>query len=114
MSINAPIVMLGKDPSNPSTYRPTALTLQLSKSMVRMTTGSFFLFFSLESNDLLSEYQSQFDKGREMLDSVLCLESDIRKAQTNKEMVIALFFDVEKPCDMLWREGLLISTGNYE
>lgn len=112
MSINAPIVMLGKDPSNPSTYRPTALTLQLSKSMVQMTTGSFF--FPLESNDLRSGYQSQFGKGREMLDSVLCLESDIRKAQTNKEMTIALFFDVEKPCDMLWREGLLINTGNYE
>lgn len=42
------------------------------------------------------------------MDSVLCLESDIRKAQTNKEVVIAVFFDVEKAYDMLWKEGLLI------
>ena len=32
----------------------------------------------------------------------------IRKAQTNKEVVIAVFFDVEKAYDMLWKEGLLI------
>lgn len=42
------------------------------------------------------------------MDSILCLESEIRKAQTNKEMVIAIFFDIEKAYDMLWKEGLLI------
>jgi len=42
------------------------------------------------------------------MDSVLCLESDIRKAQTNKQILIAVFFDVEKAYDMLWKEGLLI------
>lgn len=30
------------------------------------------------------------------MDSVLCLESEIRKAKTNKEMVVAVYFDVEK------------------
>ena len=30
------------------------------------------------------------------MDSILCLESEIRKAQTNKEIVVAVFFDVEK------------------
>ncbi len=39
---------------------------------------------------------------------ILCLESDIRKAQTNKESVMAVFFDIEKAYDMLWNEGLLI------
>ena len=41
------------------------------------------------------------------MDSVLCLESDIRKAQTNTGEVIAVFFGVEKAYDMLWKEGLL-------
>ena len=41
------------------------------------------------------------------MDSVLCLESEIRKAQANKEMVVAVCFDVEKAYDMLWKEGLL-------
>lgn len=29
-------------------------------------------------------------------------------AQVNKECVVAVFFDLEKAYDMLWREGLLI------
>jgi len=40
------------------------------------------------------------------MDPVVCLEDDIRKAQVNKETVAAVFFDVEKAYDMLWREGL--------
>ncbi len=35
-------------------------------------------------------------------------EDEVRKAQVNKETVAAVFFDVEKAYDMLWREGLLI------
>ncbi len=42
------------------------------------------------------------------MDSVLCLESKVREAKTNKEMVIVVFSDVEKAYDMLWKEGLLI------
>lgn len=44
-------------------------------------------------------------RGRSTMDPVLCLEDDIRKAQVNKETVAAVFFDVEKVYDMLWREG---------
>lgn len=42
------------------------------------------------------------------MDSILCLESEVRKAQIDKESVVAVFFDVEKAYDMLWKEGLLI------
>ena len=46
------------------------------------------------------------------MDPVLCLEDDIRKSQVNKEVVAAVFFDVEKAYDMLWREGLMIKLPN--
>ncbi len=36
------------------------------------------------------------------------LEHEIRKAQINRESVVAVFFDIEKAYDMMWREGLLI------
>ena len=65
----------------------------------------------MESKGLFSPYQSGFRKGRSTMDSILCLESEIRKAQTNKEVVIAVFFDIEKAYDMLWKEGLLIKLG---
>ena len=66
------------------------------------------LMHFIESRDLFSSYQSGFREGRNTMDSVLCLESEIRKAQTNKEIVVAVFFDIEKAYDMLWKEGLLI------
>lgn len=42
------------------------------------------------------------------MDSVNNLETDIRKAFINRETVVAVFFDIEKAYDMLWKEGLLI------
>lgn len=100
-SVIVPILKRGKDPSNPSSYRPIALTSQLGKTMERMVTDRLNHF--LESKDLFSTYQNGFRKGRGRMDSVLCLESEIRKAQTNKEMVIAVFFDIEKAYNMLWK-----------
>lgn len=38
------------------------------------------------------------------MDSIICLESEIRKAFINKEV----FFDMEKAYNMLWKEGLLV------
>ena len=73
----------GKDPSDPSIYGPIALASHLCKIMGRMVTKRLTYF--LESKAILSPCQSGFRKGRSTIDSVLCLESDIRKAQTNKE-----------------------------
>lgn len=42
------------------------------------------------------------------MDAVVRLEDEIRKAQANKESVVAIFFDIEKAYDVMWREGLLI------
>ena len=53
-------------------------------------------------------HQSGFRKGRGTMDPVLCLEADVRKAQVNKKTAVAVFFDVEKAYDMMWKEGLLI------
>lgn len=105
-SVIVPILKPGKDSSDPSNYRPIALTSQLGKTMERMITER--LTYLLESRDLFSPFQSGFRKGRNTMDSVLRLESEIRKAQTNREMVLAVFFDIEKAYDMLWKEGLLI------
>jgi len=40
--------------------------------------------------------------------SKIHLETDIRKAQINKEVLVGVFIDVENAYDMLWKEGLLI------
>lgn len=88
-SIILPIIKPGKDPSNPSNYRPIALTSQLGKTMERIITER--LNYYLETNNLLSSNQRAFRKGRNTMDSILCLESEIRKAQANKKISYCSF-----------------------
>ena len=101
-----PIRKPGKDPTKPTSYRPIALTSHMCKIMERMITER--LTYYLESKGLIASYQSGFRKGRGTMDPVVCLESDVRKALGNKESLVAVFFDVEKAYDMMWKEGLLI------
>ncbi len=51
----------------------------------------------MEKRGLLASCQSGFRKGRNTMDSVVRLETEIRRAQVNKETVVAVFFDIEKP-----------------
>lgn len=105
-----PIRKPGKDPSKPENYRPIALTSHLGKIMERMVTERLTFYF--ESRELLSPYQSGFRRGRGTMDPIICLETEIKKAQVNKESVMAVFFDVEKAYDMVWKEGLMIKLHN--
>lgn len=101
-----PIVKPGKDPANPTSYRPIALTSHIGKIMEKMITER--MTYYIESRGMFSPYQSGFRKGRGTMDPVICLETEIRKAQVNKESIMAVFFDVEKAYDMVWKEGLMI------
>ena len=74
--------------------------------MERLVNGRLMHF--MEEKGLMTRCQSGFRKGRNTTDSIICLEDEIRKAQVNKEAVVAIFLDVEKAYDMLWVEGLLI------
>lgn len=109
-SIVIPVGKPGKDRSEATNYRPIALTSNMCKIMERMITSR--LTYEIENRGLVTPHQSGFRKGRTTMDSLLCLESEIRKAQINKEVVIAVFIDVEKAYDMLWKEGLLIKLKN--
>lgn len=101
-----PIIKPGKDPTNPANYRPIALTSHVGKIMERMIVER--LMFYLESKGLLSPHQNGFRKGRGTMDPVVFLETEVKKAQIKKESVLAIFLDVEKAYDMIWKERLLI------
>jgi len=102
-----PIVKPGKKTDNPTSYRPIALTSVLCKIMERMVTDR--LVDKLEKSGYFMEYQSGFRQGRSTMDAVLDIDIDIKKAIANKEAIVAVFLDIEKAYDMLWREGLLIA-----
>lgn len=74
--------------------------------MERMVTER--LSYKIEKREMLANYQRGFRKGRNSMDSVIGLENEIRKAQANKRSVNAVFFDIQKAYDMMWKEGLLI------
>ena len=65
------------------------------------------LIWYLESNSLLSRYQSGFRAGRSTNDNLVRLETFIRDAFVKKEHVVAVFFDLEKAYDTTWRYGIM-------
>ena len=58
------------------------------------------LIWYLESNNLLTQYQSGFRAGRSTNDNLVRLETFIRD-------VVAVFFDLEKAYDTTWRYGIM-------
>ncbi|GFO39486.1 LINE-1 retrotransposable element orf2 protein [Plakobranchus ocellatus] len=97
-----PIPKLGKDPSDPSNYRPIALTSCLCKTLERMVNDR--LVHVLESRNLLSNVQCGFRKDHSTLDHLVTLETFTKKAFARKKQVLAVFFDLEKAYDTTWRD----------
>ena len=104
-AILIPLLKPGKPSTNPLSYRPISLTSTLCKIMERMVNSR--LLWYLETHNLLSNRQSGFRKGRSTKDHILNLESSI-----NKESTLAVFLDIEKAYDMLWRKGIIIKLYN--
>ncbi len=42
------------------------------------------------------------------MDALILFENDVKKALIMKEFLVAVFFDIKKAYDTLWREGLLV------
>ena len=105
-----PIPKPGKDHSNPTNYRPIALTSCICKTMERMINNR--LVWQLESEHLISDFQCGFRRGRSTLDHLVRLETLIRDAFINKEHVVAIFFDLEKAYDTAWKYGIMRDLHN--
>ena len=84
-----PIPKPGKDPAEPNNYRPVALTSCLCKTLERMINKRLTWF--LESNNLISRFQSGFRSDRSTTDNLVRLETFIRDAFIKKEHVVAVF-----------------------
>ena len=85
-----PIPKPGKDKTEATNYRPTALTSCICKTMERMINDRLVWF--LESNNLISGNQAGFGKNYSTNDHLVRLESFIRDAFIKKEHCVAIFF----------------------
>jgi potassium voltage-gated channel Eag-related subfamily H protein 8 len=84
----------GKDHSDPSNYRPIALTSCICKTMERMINDRLVWF--LESHNLLADILCGFRSQRSTLDHLVKLESFIRDAFINNEQAVSIFFSIWK------------------
>ena len=100
-----PLLKSGKDQTSAKSYRPISLTSHLCKVMEVMVANRLRWF--LESKNLLNENQSGFRKGRNTLDHIIRLHDVVQKAINHKRSVIAVFLDIKRAYDMVWRKGLL-------
>lgn len=105
-AILIPVPKPGKDHRDPLSYRPIALTSVLCKTMERMISKRMLWF--LESKKLLNPIQSGFRKGRRTVDHLVRLESAVNKGFAYGASTVAVFLDIQKAYDMVWRKGIVI------
>ena len=107
-----PIPKPGKDHTEPTNYRPIALTGCLCKTLERMINAR--LVWYLEINNLISPVQSGFRSERGANDNLVRLGAFIRDAFVKGEHVVAVFFDLEKAYDTTWKYGILRDQAGSE
>ena len=103
--IKLPFLKPGKDPNLPSSYHPISLTSCICKLFERMVNHRLMWF--LEKNNILCPEQSGFRKHRSTIDALIQLTCHIEKGFKEKKHTVAVFFDLEKAYDTVWRPEIL-------
>jgi len=111
----AKITMIPKksnDPHNINNYRPISLTNSLVKLLERLIKNRLSEF--LESNKLLSTYQSGFRANRCAMDNIFYFTQKCMMGFADDKKTGGIVFDIEKAFDKIWHEGLLIKLHNMK
>ena len=104
-AIVIPIPKPGKDPTNPTNYRPIALTSCICKTMERMINRR--LVWYLESHKLLTNVQCGFRSKRSTVDHLVRFETFCREAFIHNQHLVSVFFDLEKAYDTTWKYEIM-------
>ena len=92
-----PILKPGKDPKDPGSYRPIALSSVLAKIMENLIKNR--LEWILESKGILPKTQFGFRRGMGTLDSLSIFISEVRIAFSKNESVLGVFLDIASAYD---------------
>lgn len=96
---NIPVLKPGKPASDPSSYRPIALSSVLTKITEHMIKQR--IEWLLESRNLLANSQFGFRKGMSTIDNLSILTTDIRLSFSKKDYLVAVFLDITSAYDNL-------------
>ena len=93
------------DASNVSNYRPISLLNTIGKVMEKLVHKHVFNFFL--SNNTISSFQSGFVTGDSTVNQLVNMYNTFCKALDEGKEVRAVFLDISKAFDRVWRRGLL-------
>ena len=104
-AIVIPIPNPAKDPTNPTNYRPIALTSCICKTMEQIINRR--LVWYLESHNLLTNVQCGFRSRRNTVDHLVGFETFCREAFIHNQHLVSVFFYLEKAFDTTWKYGIM-------
>lgn len=102
----------GKDPKCVNSYRPISLLNTLGKLLERVIKSRLDNWIS--QNNILSESQSGFRKGRSTRDHLFRLIQTCQEGFNKNMATGAIFVDIEKAFDRVWLNGLLFKLHKLE
>lgn len=107
-----PILKPGKDPQNPKSYRPISLLSCLYKILDKIINNR--LIWYLEKNTLLNKCQSGGRRGRNTMDHVCTIATEIHEAFAARKYHVSVFLDFENAYDQSWTNHILQQLENFK
>lgn len=105
-----PLLKKGKNPDNPSSYRPISLLPAISKIYEKIIKNSLNNE-NLKLN-IIPDNQFGFKEGHATTHAITKLVSDINWGFAEKRCTGALTIDLEKAFDRVWQDGLIAKMIN--
>ena len=100
-----PIHKVGKDPSDPKSYRPISLLSCVGKVAERLVNTR--LQWHMEKTGKYSPTQFGFRPGRSTEDPLVSLDHQIRSSLVNRKVTVAVFFDLKNAFDTINHNHIL-------
>lgn len=101
-----PILKRGKNKSKAQSYRPISLTSCVCKTLERIINQRLQLY--LETESVIVPEQAGFRQYRSTEDQTTHLSQVIEDAFQAQKAVLAVFIDLQKAFDKVWKDGLLV------
>ncbi|GBM92131.1 Putative protein in type-1 retrotransposable element R1DM [Araneus ventricosus] len=96
---------VGKDPKEPSSYRPIALLPTIGKVLEKLLTQR--LTFFLENGNKLNEHQHGFREGKSVDTALASFMEEIQKGRSQGNYVLAISLDIKGAFDNILHHAII-------